>query len=416
MDEKLKQVEQTLAKYGQEQLLDEYNRLTDKKEKQDFLDSILTIDFNQVKTLYENSKEKPSFMDSKIEPIDYTDKSKLSKEEYEKYKAIGEKKIKEGKLAVVTMAGGQGTRLGHSGPKGTYDLGLDTHKSIFEILTDTLNEARKKYEVDIPWYIMTSEENNKPTVEFFKQHNFFGYPEKCVTFFKQGKLPMLSTDGKILIDENGKIKEAADGHGGIFQSILRDGVIYDMKARGIEWVFIGGVDNVLVKPVDAVLIGLAEDKNVLAAGKSLVKANPQEKVGVFCKRNGKPSVIEYSEITPEMAAETNENGELKYGESHILCNLFNIKAIEKISQMNLPYHIAFKKAKYIDNNGNLVVPDKPNAYKFESFLFDAFESLDDLAIMRVKREEEFAPVKNAEGVDSPETARKLYLDFHEKNK
>ena len=178
----------------------------------------------------------------------------------------------------------------------------------------------------------------------------------------------------------------------------------------------GGVDNVLVKPVDAVLIGLAEDKNVLAAGKSLVKANPQEKVGVFCKRNGKPSVIEYSEITPEMAAETNENGELKYGESHILCNLFNIKAIEKISQMNLPYHIAFKKAKYIDNNGNLVVPDKPNAYKFESFLFDAFESLDDLAIMRVKREEEFAPVKNAEGVDSPETARKLYLDFHEKNK
>ena len=134
MDEKLKQVEQTLAKYGQEQLLDEYNRLTDKKEKQDFLDSILTIDFNQVKTLYENSKEKPSFMDSKIEPIDYTDKSKLSKEEYEKYKAIGEKKIKEGKLAVVTMAGGQGTRLGHSGPKGTYDLGLDTHKSIFEIL------------------------------------------------------------------------------------------------------------------------------------------------------------------------------------------------------------------------------------------------------------------------------------------
>lgn len=416
MDEKLKQVEQTLAKYGQEQLLDEYNRLTDKKEKQDFLDSILTIDFNQVKTLYENSKEKPSFMDSKIEPIDYTDKSKLSKEEYEKYKAIGEKKIKEGKLAVVTMAGGQGTRLGHSGPKGTYDLGLDTHKSIFEILTDTLNEARKKYEVDIPWYIMTSEENNKPTVEFFKQHNFFGYPEKCVTFFKQGKLPMLSTDGKILIDENGKIKEAADGHGGIFQSMLRDGVIYDMKARGIEWVFIGGVDNVLVKPVDAVLIGLAEDKNVLAAGKSLVKANPQEKVGVFCKRNGKPSVIEYSEITPEMAAETNENGELKYGESHILCNLFNIKAIEKISQMNLPYHIAFKKAKYIDNNGKLVVPDKPNAYKFESFLFDAFESLDDLAIMRVKREEEFAPVKNAEGVDSPETARKLYLDFHEKNK
>ena len=146
----------------------------------------------------------------------------------------------------------------------------------------------------------------------------------------------------------------------------------------------------------------------------MVKANPHEKVGVFCKKNGKPSVIEYSEITPEMAEERDENGELKYGESHILCNLFNIKAIEKVSQMNLPYHIAFKKAKYIDKDGNVVKPEEPNAYKFEAFLFDAFEALDNLAILRVKREEEFAPVKNAEGVDSPETARKLYRDFHSK--
>ncbi len=412
MEEKLKQVKQKLDKYGQEQLLDAYNRITDEKGKQDFLDSILTIDFNQANELYESSKQKPSFANSKIEPIDYTDKSKLSKEEYEELKAIGTKKIKEGKLAVVTMAGGQGTRLGHSGPKGTFDLGLNSHKPIFEILTDTMNEGRKEYGADIPWYIMTSEENNKETEEFFKKNDFFGYPENLITFFKQGKLPMLSTDGKILVDEKGKIKEAADGHGGIFGSMLKDGVIYDMKARGIEWIFIGGVDNVLVKPIDPIVIGLAEKKKVLAVGKSLVKANPKEKVGVFCKRDGKPSVIEYTEISDEMAEETDENGELKYGESHILCNLFNIKAVDKISQMKLPYHIAFKKAKYIDKDGNLVTPTEPNAYKFEAFLFDAFESLDDMAILRVKREEEFAPVKNAEGVDSPDTARKLYTDFH----
>ena len=412
MDEKLKQIEQTLEKYGQEQLLDEYNRLTDEKQKQDFLDSILTIDFNQVKTLYEKSKEEPAFANSKIEPIDYVDKSKLSDEEYEELKEIGTKEIKEGKLAVVTMAGGQGTRLGHTGPKGTFDLGLDTHKSIFEILTDILIKAREDYGVDIPWYIMTSEENNQQTEQFFKEHNYFGYPKGCITFFKQGKLPMISTDGKVLVDENHKIKEAADGHGGIFHSMLKDGVVYDMKARGIEWVFIGGVDNVLVKPVDPILLGLVVKKQVVAAGKSIVKANPQERVGVFCKRNGRPSVIEYTEITPEMAEETDENGELKYGESHILCNLFSLKAIEKVSQMELPYHIAFKKAKYIDKDGNLVVPEKPNAYKFEAFLFDAFESLENFAVLRVKREEEFAPVKNAEGVDSPETARKLYQDFH----
>ena len=416
MDEKLKQVEQILKKYGQEQLLDGYNRLPGEKEKQDFLNSILTVDFNQIEKLYASCKESKDFSNSKIEPIDFVDKSKLSKEEYEKYEKIGSKKIKEGKLAVVTMAGGQGTRLGHTGPKGTYDLGLDTHKSIFEILCDTLKEAREKYKVDIPWYIMTSDENNAETEDFFKKNNYFGYPEKCITFFKQGKLPMLSTEGKILLNEKGEIKEAADGHGGIFQSMLKDGVIYDMKARGIEWVFIGGVDNVLVKMVDAVLIGLAEEKHVLAAGKSIVKAGPKEKVGVFCKKNGKPSVIEYSEISEEMAAETTADGELKYGESHILCNLFNIKAIEKISKMELPYHVAFKKAKYLDKDGNVVSPTEPNAYKFEAFLFDAFESLDDMAILRVKRENEFAPVKNAEGVDSPETARKLYIDFHSKNK
>ena len=416
MDEKLKQVEQILKKYGQEQLLDGYNRLPGEKEKQDFLNSILTVDFNQIEKLFASCKENKDFSNSKIEPIDFVDKSKLSKEDYEKYEKIGSKKIQEGKLAVVTMAGGQGTRLGHTGPKGTYDLGLDTHKSIFEILCDTLKEAREKYKVDIPWYIMTSDENNAETEDFFKKNNYFGYPEKCITFFKQGKLPMLSTEGKILLNEKGEIKEAADGHGGIFQSMLKDGVIYDMKARGIEWVFIGGVDNVLVKMVDPVLIGLAEEKHVLAAGKSIVKAGPKEKVGVFCKKNGKPSVIEYSEISEEMAAETTADGELKYGESHILCNLFNIKAIEKISKMELPYHVAFKKAKYLDKDGNVVSPTEPNAYKFEAFLFDAFESLDDMAILRVKREDEFAPVKNAEGVDSPETARKLYIDFHNKNK
>ena len=414
MDEKLKQVEQTLKKYGQEQLLDGYNRLPGEKEKQDFLNSILTVDFNQVEQLFKSAKEEANFSNAKIEPIDFVDKSKLSKEKYEEYEKIGLEEIQSGKLAVVTMAGGQGTRLGHTGPKGTYDLGLDTHKSIFEILCETLKEARDKYKVDIPWYIMTSDENNEETESFFKKHDYFGYPAGCIMFFKQGKLPMLDTDGKILLDEKGKIKEAADGHGGIFQSMLKEGVVYDMKARGIEWAFIGGVDNVLVKMVDAVLIGLAEEKKVLAAGKSLIKAGPTERVGVFCKKNGKPSVIEYTEISKEMSEELTETGELRYGESHILCNLFNIKAIEKIGKMQLPYHVAFKKAKCLDRNGNLISPKEPNAYKFEAFLFDAFESLDDMAILRVKREEEFAPVKNAEGVDSPETARKLYINFHSK--
>ena len=411
MEEKYLAAEEKVKKYGQEHLLSQYNKLTEEKKAQ-LLNEILTLDFQQIEELYKRINTTVDFNNSKIEPINYTDKSSLSEQELKKYEEIGLKQIKEGKLAVVTMAGGQGTRLGHNGPKGTFDIGLDSHKPIFEILCDTLKNAQKKYGIYVTWYIMTSAENNGDTVKFFEEHNYFGYPKDKVIFFIQGKLPMINPNGKILIGKDGLIKQAADGHGGIFLSMKKNGIIYDMKTRGVEWVFIGGVDNVLVNMVDPVLLGLATDKKMLAAGKSVVKANPQEKVGVFCKRNGKPSVVEYSEISPEMAEATDKNGELIYGESHILCNLFSIEAIEKISKNTLPYHSAFKKAEYIDENGNLISSDKPNAYKFEAFLFDAFETLNDMAILRVKREEEFAPVKNAEGEDSPETARKLYKEFH----
>ena len=223
---------------------------------------------------------------------------------------------------------------------------------------------------------------------------------------------MIDTEGKILIGEDGLVKLASDGHGGVYESLIKNGMINKMKELGVEWVFIGGIDNCLVKMVDPVLMGMAIDKKVDAAVKSVVKANPHEKVGVFCKKNGKPGVVEYTEISEEMAESTDENGELLYGESHILCNLFNIKAIERMGENPLPYHIAYKKATYIDKDGNKVIPDGPNAYKFEAFLFDAFGTLDSMAVLRVKREEEFAPVKNATGVDSPETAKKLYEDYY----
>ena len=410
MEEKYEAAKKILEKYGQEHLLNGYDKL-DEMKKVELLNQILTIDFAQIQELYKNVDKTVDLKTAKIEPIEFVEKDKITDDKYEKR---GLEIIKQNKLAAVTMAGGQGTRLGHNGPKGTFDLGLDTHKSIFEILCDTLKDAKNKYGEYVSWYIMTSDENNKQTVDFFENNNYFGYPKDKIMFFKQGKLPMIDTEGKVLIGEDGLIKQAADGHGGIFYSMRNSGVIYDMKSKGIEWVFIGGVDNVLVNMVDPTLIGLAIDKNVKAAGKSVVKAYPEEKVGVFCKRNGRPSVIEYSEISEEMANAKTDNGELVFAESHILCNLFSLSAIEEISKDKLPYHSAFKKATYIDENGNLIKGDKPNAYKFEAFLFDAFEYLDDMAILRVKREDEFAPVKNAEGVDSPETARKLYIEYHNK--
>lgn len=415
MNKKYEKVKEILKQNKQEHLLIWYDKLIEQKREQ-LLDTILKIDFEQIQGLYKQTQQKKDFKECKIEPLSYIDKQRLSKEEKEKYEACGMKEIQEGKYAVVTMAGGQGTRLGHNGPKGTFELEVGEKKPLFTLLAQTIKDANKKYKTTIPWYIMTSKENNYKTTDFFKRHDYFGMGEENIKFFIQNELPMVDVKGKILVDETGMVKEAADGHGGIFEAMNQDGIIKDMKKRGINWIFIAGVDNVLAKMVDPILTGLAIKNKCLAAGKSVVKSNPKERVGVFCKKDNKPSVIEYTEITDEMAEARDENGELLYGESHILCNLFNIKAIEEIAKNKLPYHSAFKKAKYIDKNGVIVVPEVPNAYKFEAFIFDAFERLDDMAIMRVKREEEFAPVKNAEGVDSPETASKLYMDFMKNHK
>ena len=411
MEENMQLIRKTLKKYSQEHLLNGYDKLPETKQKQ-LLEQIEHTDFELINSLYNKTKEKAEISESEITPIEYWDKSKI-KGEYKEFQETGEKAIRNGKLAVVTMAGGQGTRLGHKGPKGTFDIGLESHKSLFELLCDSLKTEGKKYGVTVPWFIMTSRENNKETVEFFAKHRNFGYEkDKNLFFFIQGELPMIDTEGQILIGEDGLIKEAADGHGGIYEALVKSGMIKKMRELGVEWIFVGGVDNCLAKMVDPILMGLAIEKNVTAAGKSVVKVSPQEKVGVFCKKNGKPSVVEYTEIPEEMAEEVDENGELVYGESHMLCNLFNIDAVERMGKKPLPYHIAFKKATYIDHDGNKVIPDGPNAYKFEAFLFDAFGELDDMAILRVKREEEFAPVKNAQGTDSPETARELYRKFY----
>ena len=310
------------------------------------------------------------------------------------------------------MAGGQGTRLGHSGPKGTFKLDVyGKGKYLFEILCENLKEANKKYNTIIPWYIMTSKENNKETVEFLEKNNYFGYDKNNVIIFTQGELPLVDEEGKILIGKNMKIKEASDGNGGTYFSLRASGCLSDMKERGIKWIFIGGVDNALLKMADVTLLGLAIKQGVEIASKSIVKANPQEKVGVFGKMNGHPKVIEYTELPEKMAEEIDSNGELKYGEAHIMCNLYSIDAIEKISKETLMYHPAHKKNSYIDEEGKEIIPKEPNSYKFESFIFDAFEFFDDIAILRGKREDDFAPVKNKEGVDSPRTAKELYEKY-----
>ena len=404
------QAQEIVKKYNQEHLLKFYNNLNEEKKKI-LINQILETDFKQLSKLYSHINDIKDSKDE-ITPITYIDKSKLTNEELEKYMEKGKDVIKNNKYAVITMAGGQGTRLGHNGPKGTFMLGTTPDKSLFEIFCDKLKKIKEKYNVTIPWYLMTSKENNLETTKFFEKNNYFNYPKEAIKFFIQDEIPMIDKKGKVILTEDGLIKQAANGHGGVFESMFKSGIIEDIKKKKIEWIFIGPVDNPLVQMTDELMIGIAVDKNVMAVGKSIVKANPEEKVGVFCNRNGRPSVIEYTEITKELSEMRDSKGELLYGESHINCNLFNIKAIEKIGTNKLPYHTAFKKATYMDENGKIVKPEEPNCYKFETFIFDAFEKLDNMQILRGKRKEEFAPVKNKEGTDSPETARKLYEEYY----
>ena len=400
--------------YNQEHIIKLLEKL-DENQKQVLVEQISKIDFHQLKELYDNTKKEIEIKENKIEPLPYLDKKKLSEEQKEEFQRLGEAVLEKGEYAVVTMAGGQGTRLGHSGPKGTFKLDVyGKGKYLFEILAENLKEANQKYGKIIPWYIMTSKENNDETIEFMEKHNYFGYDKNSVRFFAQSELPLVDVNGKLLVGKDMRIKEASDGNGGTYSSLRASGCLAEMKEKGIKWVFIGSVDNALLKMVDTILLGMAIDKKVQIASKSVVKANPHERVGVFCKMNGHPKVIEYTELPEKMAEEVDEEGELKYGESHIMCNLYTIDAIEKISKETLIYHSAFKKNAYIDEEGKEVIPTEPNSYKFESFIFDAFELFDDIAILRGKREDDFAPVKNREGVDSPKTAKELYEKFWNK--
>ncbi len=403
-----------LQTYKQPRVLQE---LQNTEQKQALASQILSLPWEELAKLYESTLHKPEIESKYIEHIPYTDKSKLTVEEKERLDTIGAEKIQKGHYAVVTMAGGQGTRLGHKGPKGTFCIDVEPEsKYVFQILTENLLKECQTYGVTIPWYIMTSRENHDETVGFFEKHQYFGYPAEYVQFFQQSELPLIDIKGELLIDKNGLIKEASDGNGGIYQAMEKHGILADMQQKGVEWIFIGGVDNILLNPVDPTLLGLTIVENNTIASKSVVKTNPKERVGVFCKINGKPKVIEYTELPEEMAEEVDENGELMYGEVNILSHLYHISALQQFSKDKLPYHVAFKKASYKDVEGNWVEVTEPNAYKFEAFIFDAFEQCDNMSILRVKREDEFAPIKNAneKQVDCPDTAKKLYDAFHAK--
>ena len=386
--QKLELAQNILKQYQQDDILSLLEELKG-EDRENLINQILDIDFEELTKLYEKTKTKEQNPKSEVKPIDCIDKDKLSNAEIEELKKMGLNIINQNKYAVVTMAGGQGTRLGWDGPKGTFKL--QNGKFIFQILAEKFKDFEKKHGTYPYWYIMTSEHNNDETVEFFKQHNYFELDKAKIKFFKQDELPLLTPEGKMVIEDN-KIKTASNGNGAVYSALIKEKILEDMKSKNIEWLYISGVDNIMVNFIDPIFLGLTIKNNMQIASKSVAKAYPEEKVGVFCKKNGKPGIVEYIELTEEMRNDKNENGDLVYGDANIISHLLNINVINKITEQKMQYHIEIKKG----------------LYKFEAFIFDGFKAMDDMLVMRVRREDEFAPIKNKEGVDSPDTALEIY--------
>ena len=323
------------------------------------------------------------------------------------FETAGIEAIKAGKVAAVLLAGGMGTRLGVDGPKGAYDIGITKPLYIFEQQMKNLMEVTEKCGVTVPLYIMTSDKNHAQTTSFWKEHNYFGYPEADVKFFKQDMAPAVDFDGKIILERKDTPALSPNGNGGWFSSLQRAGLCEDLHKRGVEWLNIYAVDNVLQRIADPIFVGATIVSGVNCGAKAICKTEPYEKVGVLCKDGDQPDIIEYYELTDEMANMRDENGNLVYCYGVIMNYLFRLSRLEEIVDKKIPVHIVQKKIECLCEDGVTRKPEKENGKKFETLAVDLIKPMGSVLPFEVVREKEFAPIKNKTGIDSVESAREL---------
>ena len=397
------QAKALLTQKGQMQLLKYYDELN-AEEKANLLDAIANINWS-----FEEDLANPVDMSGKDRDISPISGLRLSAIEARKaeFEEIGVQAIKDGKVAAVLLAGGMGTRLGVDGPKGAYDIGVTKPLYIFEQQMRNLQEVNEKCGAIVPLYIMTSDKNHAQTVSFWKEHKYFGYPETEVKFFKQDMAPAVDYDGKIILERKDMPALSPNGNGGWFASLQRAGLCEDLHKRGVEWLNIYAVDNVLQRIADPVFVGATIESKVNCGAKAIFKTNPYEKVGVLCKDGNQPDIIEYYELTDEMANERDENGDLVYSYGVIMNYLFSLAKLEEIVDKKIPVHIVEKKIECLCEDGVTRKPEKENGKKFETLAVDLIKLMGSVLPYEVAREKEFAPIKNKTGVDSVESAREL---------
>lgn len=391
-----------LKEYNQEHVLKYFDELND-DEKAELLQQIDDTDFSVLRLVNGGAGEDKKGTISPLGAMQL-DEIESRKDELSK---IGLEAIKVGKTAAVLLAGGMGTRLGSDAPKGTYNIGITKDVYIFERLISNLMDVVNQAETYVHLFIMTSDKNNDATIEFFKEHKFFGYNEEYVHFFKQEMAPAATYEGKIYMESKYRMATSPNGNGGWFSSLAKAGLMKVINDNGIEYLNVFAVDNVLQRIISPEFVGAVYEGNYAVGAKVVRKAAPDEKVGVMCLEDGRPSIVEYYELTEDMMTEKDANGDLAYNFGVILNYLFRVKDLVEIMEKSMPLHIVEKKIPYMDENGNNVSPESPNGYKFETLVLDMIKLMENCIPFEVVRNKEFAPVKNKTGVDSVESAREL---------
>ena len=397
--------EQALAKLaaaGQEHVMRYYDTLSE-EQKEALLSQIETTDFSVLSYLGQNKGE---MQRGKIGPLAAMQIEEIKEREQE-FRSAGLGAIREGKVGAVLLAGGMGTRLGSDDPKGMYNIGITKKVYIFQRLIENLLDVVREAESWIPLYVMTSDKNHEATTAFLKEHDYFGYNSEYVTFFMQDMAPACDYEGKVYMEKPWKISTSPNGNGGWYTSMHKWGVAQKAISDGVEWLNVFAVDNVLQRIADPCFVGATLLNDCAVGAKVVCKCTPDEKIGAICTEDGKPSIIEYYELTDELMNAKDEQGNLAYSFGVILNYLFRISDLERIREKKLPLHVVEKKIAHLDQDGVLQKPDKPNGCKFEQLVLDMIHELDSCLPYGVVRNKEFAPIKNATGVDSVESAREL---------
>ena len=390
-----------LEEKGQSHVMRGFDDLTEEQQK-GLLAQIEAVDWKVIELAGKQSK----IPLGELSPLGAVEVSEIEKREGE-FREAGLTAIREGKVAALLLAGGMGTRLGLDKPKGELNVGINRTLYIFQCLINNLMDVTREAGATVPLYIMTSEKNNDETIRFFEEHDYFGYPKEDVAFFVQEMAAAVDYDGKLLLEAPGRLATSPNGNGGWFSSLVKAGLLSDIHQRGVEWINIFAVDNVLQRIADPLFIGATILNGKVSGSKVVRKVDAYEKMGVLCLEDGRPSVVEYYEMSKDMAESTDEAGNLRYAFGVILNYLFRVDKLEEIVERELPVHVVEKKIPYLAEDGTLVKPEEPNGYKFETLVVDMIRMMDNNLPFEVVREREFAPIKNRHGVDSLDSAREL---------